>query len=56
MICADRKMDCQEGKPTHELIREQGHKSLFVETDVAEESSVQALIKTAVHEFGRLDM
>jgi NAD(P)-dependent dehydrogenase (short-subunit alcohol dehydrogenase family) len=45
------------GKETLELVGEAGHADCvrFVRTDVAEESDVEAMIRCATDEFGRLD-
>ncbi|EME86662.1 uncharacterized protein MYCFIDRAFT_131935 [Pseudocercospora fijiensis CIRAD86] len=42
--------------PTHERINSRGGKAIFVKTDVTDPDQMQALIKTAVQEFGRLDI
>ena len=42
--------------PTHELIKDQGGQAYFLKTDVREEAQVEALISSAVEEYGRLDM
>ena len=61
VICADRSTtqpaaSGQQQKSTVELLRAEGGKSIFAETDVSNEKSVQSLVKTAVQEFGRVDM
>src|SRR5689334_13335039 len=44
------------GAPTAELIAQAGGTALFVETDIAAWSSVDALVGTATARFGRLDI
>lgn len=56
VVCADRTPTSSKMQPTHELIKENGGKSIFAPTDVSNEQSVQRLIRTAVAEFGRVDM
>ena len=45
-----------EGKETLDLVRAAGGEGLFVKTDVAQASQVQALVQTTVEKFGRLDV
>jgi NAD(P)-dependent dehydrogenase (short-subunit alcohol dehydrogenase family) len=45
-----------EGSETIELIRAAGGDALFVKTDVSKASEVDALVQTAVEQFGRLDV
>jgi NAD(P)-dependent dehydrogenase (short-subunit alcohol dehydrogenase family) len=45
-----------EGKETVELIHAAGSDGLFVKTDVSKASEVEALVRTAVEKFGRLDV
>jgi NAD(P)-dependent dehydrogenase (short-subunit alcohol dehydrogenase family) len=45
-----------EGKETVNLIHTEGGEALFVKTDVALAADVQALIRTTVEKFGRLDI
>ncbi|KAI9875012.1 MAG: hypothetical protein M1830_009034, partial [Pleopsidium flavum] len=62
VVCADlhptAKVDIKDEatKATHELVRERGGKSVFVETDVGDSESVKALVDAAVKEFGRVDI
>ena len=62
VVCADlapkAKVDIKDEaiKATHELARERGGKSIFVQTDVGDSGSVKTLIDAAVAEFGRIDM
>lgn len=44
------------GRPTADLIRENGGTALFVETDVAQKPQVEVLVKRVVQEFGRVDI
>ena len=41
---------------TDELIRQNGGKAIFIQTDVGNAASVEALVKAAVDEYGRLDV
>lgn len=41
---------------TADLIQKTGGKALFVETDVAQKSQVETLVRRAVQEFGRVDI
>ncbi len=41
---------------TADIIRQRGGKALFVETDVAQKSQVEALIEKAIQELGRIDI
>ncbi|NCO39849.1 MAG: hypothetical protein COZ06_25920 [Armatimonadetes bacterium CG_4_10_14_3_um_filter_66_18] len=43
------------GRQTETELREAGHRALFVETDVTERASIQALVEAALKEFGRID-
>src|SRR5262245_1002436 len=45
-----------EGERTLEMIRAQGGEALFVPTDVTRAASVQAMVRTCVERFGRLDV
>ncbi len=45
-----------EGNETVELIRAAGGEGLFVKTDVAKATEVEALVQRAVEKFGRLDV
>lgn len=56
VVCADLKPSQRDEQATHELIQEQGGKAIFVQTDVADEESIQSLISQAVKKFGRLDV
>lgn len=44
-----------EGEETAHLIETAGGKAVFVRTDVASAADVEAMVATAVREFGRLD-
>ena len=50
--------ECPEagGPATHELIREAGCESMFVDCDLTDQSSVNEAIDTAVSRFGSLDI
>ncbi|KAK5706168.1 hypothetical protein LTR97_001155 [Elasticomyces elasticus] len=58
VVCADRSL--RPGMigqlATHEMIEQQGGHARYVETDVADELSVQALVAEAASQYGRLDM
>lgn len=62
VVCADlqpmAKVEIKEGdhKATHEVIQENGGKSMFVKCDVGDSENVKALVDAAVKEFGRLDV
>ena len=62
VVCADlqpvAEVHVKEGdvKATHEVILENGGKSLFVDCDVRDSQSVQRLIARTVEVYGRLDM
>ena len=62
VVCADlapesRAKDPDEHVgPTHEVIRQAGGEAIFQQTDVGDSSQVEGLVKSAVEEFGRLDM
>lgn len=45
-----------DGKPTDELVEEKGRESVFIETDVSDEESVQEMIFKAAERFGEVDM
>ena len=48
-------MDARGGQGTVEMISEAGGKALYVNADVSCPSECEALVKTAMAEFGRLD-
>ncbi|HHI5597496.1 TPA: SDR family NAD(P)-dependent oxidoreductase, partial [Klebsiella pneumoniae] len=57
VVVADITTEVIEGGvPTAELILEVGHKAVFIHTDVAETTQVDALIQETVSCFGRLDV
>ena len=57
VVIADITTDVIEGgAPTDELIREEGHKAVFISTDVADTFQVDALIQQTISQFGRLDV
>ncbi len=45
----------EAGRAAQKQLADAGHKALFVRTDVTETSEIQAMIDTAVEQFGRLD-
>lgn len=45
----------ERGKETEALVGQTGAESLFIETDVTNDSSVRALIDQTVEKFGRID-
>lgn len=51
-----RERPIGDGRPTADLIREDGGTALFVETDVAQKPQIEALVKRVVQEFGRVDI
>ncbi|KAH6605525.1 short chain type dehydrogenase [Trichoderma cornu-damae] len=58
IVCADQTPASSRSKhlPTHETIREQGGKAMFVPTDVADENDMLKLIRDATNQFGRVDI
>ena len=57
VVVADVTSEVIEGgRPTAELITEAGQQGLFVQTDVADSTQVDALIQATVARFGRLDV
>ena len=62
VVCADlqptARVDIKEEmhKATHELVQQNGGKSIFVKCDVGDSEDVKNLVEAAVREFGRLDM
>lgn len=46
----------ESAQKTHEVIKSLGRRSIFVQTDVTDSESVDALIDTVVKEFGRIDI
>jgi len=53
VVVAD--VNTTEGPETTARINEEGGRAIFVETDVSRADQVQAMIKTAVDAYGRLD-
>ncbi len=53
IVVAD--IDTAGGAETVQLIREAGGMACFAETDVANSASVQAMVNTAISEYGRLN-
>jgi NAD(P)-dependent dehydrogenase (short-subunit alcohol dehydrogenase family) len=62
IVCADLKPTARPEVPeeaeieTHELIRKEGGRAVFVRTDVGDAGQMESLIEAAVKEFGRVDM
>ncbi|KAK5723675.1 hypothetical protein LTR15_005374 [Elasticomyces elasticus] len=58
VVCADRspRPSTIDQLSTHEMIEQQGGHAQYVETDVADELSVQALVAEAASQYGRLDI
>lgn len=62
VVCADLQatamVDIKEEahKATHEVVQQNGGKSIFVKCDVGDSEDVKNLVEKAVEEFGRLDM
>ncbi|KUJ22738.1 NAD(P)-binding protein [Mollisia scopiformis] len=62
VMCADiyavAKADAVYGLqvPTHEVIKSEGGRASFVQTDVRKEDEVELLVTQTVREFGRLDI
>lgn len=63
VVCADirdttkfDKSDDETRGTTHDRIKENGGKAIFVQTDVTKEESVENVVQAAVKEFGRLDV
>jgi NAD(P)-dependent dehydrogenase (short-subunit alcohol dehydrogenase family) len=53
VVVAD--IDAAGGRETVRLIGDAGGQACFAETDVADSTSVQAMVNTALSEYGRLD-
>ncbi|KAK5682728.1 hypothetical protein LTS10_005858 [Elasticomyces elasticus] len=58
VVCADRspRPSTIDRLSTHEMIEQQGGHARYIETDVADELSVQALVAEAASQYGRLDI
>lgn len=62
VVCADLVPESRAKNPdehvgsTHEVIRQAGGEAIFQQTDVGDSSQVESLVKSAVEEFGRLDV
>jgi NAD(P)-dependent dehydrogenase (short-subunit alcohol dehydrogenase family) len=54
VVIAER--DPQTGRAVAELIQSKGGQALFVQTDVADEASIQGMVAEAVRVFGRLNI
>jgi NAD(P)-dependent dehydrogenase (short-subunit alcohol dehydrogenase family) len=53
VVVAD--IDTEGGEETAELIGDAGGEATFVETDVTDAAATEAMVETAVEEYGRLD-
>lgn len=51
-----RERPVGKGTATADIIRQRGGKALFVETDVAQRSQIEALVTKAIQELGRIDI
>lgn len=59
VVCSDLRETSRteaEKEPTHELIKKNGGTAIFVKCDTSKEAEVEAVVQTAVKEFGRLDI
>jgi glucose 1-dehydrogenase len=57
VIVGDVRREPREGgRPTVELIAEQGGRAVYVEADAASATDIDALVRTAVERSGRLDV
>jgi NAD(P)-dependent dehydrogenase (short-subunit alcohol dehydrogenase family) len=62
VVCADLTPTARSGVPkeaeieTHELIKKEAGRAIFVKCDVGDAGQMEALIEAAVKEFGRIDM
>ena len=57
VVVADVKREPnQDGRPTDEVINEDGGEAVFIETDVSDEESVQDLVFQAAEKFGQIDV
>src|SRR6185437_4966238 len=54
VVIAER--DAQTGRAVAELIQSKGGQALFVQTDVADEASIQHMVAEAVRVFGKLNI
>lgn len=44
-----------EGKEVEQLIKEEGHEAIFIQTDVQSESSIKHLVEQVIRQYGRVD-
>jgi NAD(P)-dependent dehydrogenase (short-subunit alcohol dehydrogenase family) len=63
VVCSDLRREAREGgyegdilTPTDDVIRANGGKAEYVETDAADYAAVESLVESAVSGFGRLDV
>lgn len=62
LVCADLRPDAraqivsERAVNTDELIRQGGGRAVFVKTDVSKAEEVEAMVNTAVSEYGKLDV
>lgn len=51
-----RESPRQGGKPTHELVRDEGNEAQFVQTDVSEKTEIERAVEETVERYGSLDV
>ncbi|KAF2429398.1 NAD(P)-binding protein [Tothia fuscella] len=57
VVCADLGSGTSKSsEATHDLITRNGGRSIFASTDVSDENNVQAMIQSALIEFGKIDI
>lgn len=62
LVCADLRqharpdVEAESAVGTDELIRQQGGRALFVKADVSKADEVEAMVKAATAEYGRIDV
>ncbi|KAJ8116495.1 hypothetical protein ONZ43_g4430 [Nemania bipapillata] len=62
LVCADLRPDARAdveaelSVTTHELIKKNGGRAIYVQTDVSSSEAVENLVKKAVEEYGRIDI
>jgi NAD(P)-dependent dehydrogenase (short-subunit alcohol dehydrogenase family) len=54
VVIAER--DQPLGEATAKTLQEQGHKALFIHTDVGDEASIQQMVAAAVRAFGKINI
>mgnify|MGYP001301467643 FL=1 len=50
------EINVRGGEETVRIVREQGGEASFIQTDVAQESAIQAMIDFALQSYGSLDI